>query len=58
MRWFRVYFEYKNNRQKRSFVNGNLLVVVFITSIMIFSMFALPQNYIADASWVSSNIGL
>jgi len=40
-----VSYEYKNNRREKQFVNGNLLVVVvFIMSIMIFRMFALPPN--------------
>ena len=34
-------YEYKNNRHKRHFVNGNLVIVGFITSIMVFTMLAL-----------------
>lgn len=39
-----VSYEYKNNRPKKQFVDGNLLIVGFITSIMIFTMFVLEWN--------------
>jgi hypothetical protein len=39
-----VSYEYKNNRQKKHFVNGNLLVVGFITSIMVFTTLALTWH--------------
>ena len=35
-----VSYEYKNNRYKRHFVNGNLIVVGFTISIMVLSMLA------------------
>jgi hypothetical protein len=36
-----VSYEYKNNRREKQFVDGNLLVVGFITSIMVFTTLAL-----------------
>ena len=38
---FSVSYEYKNNRPKKQFVDGNLLIVGFITSIMVFTTLAL-----------------
>ena len=36
-----VSYEYKNNRREKQFVDGNLLVFGFITSIMVFTTLAL-----------------
>ena len=41
-----VSYEYKNNRREKQFIDGNLLVVGFITSIMVFTMFVLEWNEI------------
>ena len=37
-------YEYKNNRPKKQFVDGNLLVVGFSMSIMVLSMLVLEWN--------------